>query len=123
MFIINFVNCNKIVIEAGSSEVSIPVGENSWFTAMIQILMNTIGSTVIVLPYMITKLGWIAAPAMLSLAALMSFFSGYIYNEVIDIFASRGEVSFKMKFNTNILFLMKYICFEVENLVLLPNQF
>ena len=85
-------------LESGNSsrDATIPLGQNSWFTSMIQILMNTIGSTVVSLPIFLPKLGWVFSPTLLALAAVLSFGSGWIWSEVIDIYAERGEIIVKV---------------------------
>ena len=83
-------------LEAGDSGSSTILRENTWFTSMIQILMNTIGSTVVALPIFISKLGWVLSPTLLALAAVLSFGSGWIWSEIIDIYAAKGEIIIKV---------------------------
>ena len=58
--------------------------------------MNTLGATVVVLPYLITKLGWIAAPVLLVTACMMSYGNGLMYNSVIAAFEKGGDTLIKV---------------------------
>ena len=72
-----------------------PAGSNSWFTTTINLLMNTLGSTVLFLPKMYAQLGWILTPILLTIAAVLSYFSGHILSETIDTYQERGDCIIK----------------------------